>query len=156
MILRRPTPDDATAMADLLNAIIALGGTTAHQVAKTPDQMRHAYIDGPDVRTAILALDQDRLLGFQSIELYQGEFHIGTFVQPGLQARGIGAAMFTETCAQARAAGITRIAAAIRADNVPGLAYYARMGFADVGHDPGFALNDGRVVGRIFRAYDLV
>ena len=155
MILRRPTPDDAPALADLLNAIIVLGGTTAHQVPKTAEEMRHGYIDGPEVQTAILAEEAGRILGFQSIELYQGDSHIGTFVQPGLQAKGIGAAMFAETCAQARAAGITRIHAAIRADNVPGLAYYARMGFCDVGSDPGFALNDGRVVGRIFRAFDV-
>lgn len=156
MNLRRPTPDDAPALAELLDAIIAIGGTTAHQVPKTPAQMQHDYIDGPDVQTAILAEEAGRILGFQSIELYQGDSHIGTFVQPGLQARGIGAAMFAETCAQARAVGVTRIHAAIRADNVPGLAYYARMGFADYATDPGFALNDGRVVGRIFLAFDLV
>jgi L-amino acid N-acyltransferase YncA len=155
MIIRRPTPADATAMADLLNAIIAIGGTTAHQHPKSTEQIRHGYIDGPDVKTSVLAEDAGRIIGFQSIELWQGEMHIGTFVQPGLQAKGVGAALFAETRRQARAAGLTTIIAAIRADNVPGLAYYARIGFRDIGGDPGFALEDGRVVGRIYRQFDL-
>jgi L-amino acid N-acyltransferase YncA len=153
--LRRPTPADAQAMADLLNEIIAIGGTTAHQQPKTTADIRQDYIDGTDVRTTILAEDQGRILGFQSIILYHDEMHVGTFVQPGLQARGLGGAMFAETCAQARVAGLTTICAAIRADNIPGLAYYARIGFRDTGSDPTFALDDGRVVGRIYRAFTL-
>lgn len=155
MILRRPTPADAPAMAALLNRIIAIGGTTAHQEPKSPQDIRYGYIDGPAVKTAILAEEAGRILGFQSVETWRGEDHIGTFVDPGLQARGLGAALFAETLAQARAAGVAVIHAAIRADNVPGLAYYRRMGFQDVGHDPDFALKDGRVVGRIFRTFAL-
>lgn len=155
MILRRPVPADAAAMADLLNAIIAFGGTTAHQHPTTPEQMQHYYIDGPAVKTSIVAVDQGRIVGFQSVGFWQGEDHIGTFVQPGLQAKGLGIAMFAETCAQARKAGLTCLIAAIRADNVSGLAYYARIGFRDIATIPDFALDDGRVVGRIIRRFDL-
>jgi L-amino acid N-acyltransferase YncA len=155
MILRRPTEADAPAMADLLNAIIAIGGTTAHQHPKSAEAVREDYIDGTDVKTTILAEDGGRVIGFQSVGLWLGDMHIGTFVQPGLQAKGVGAAMFAETCAQARAAGLTEIIAAIRADNVPGLAFYARIGFQDIGLDPDFALEDGRVVGRVFRRFTL-
>ena len=63
--------------------------------------------------------------------------------------------MFSLTRKLAHKAGLTEIHASIRADNVPGLAYYARMGFADYGHDPDFALADGRVVGRVLRRFDL-
>ena len=38
MLTRPATPADAGAMAEILNAIIALGGTTAHEVPKTPEQ----------------------------------------------------------------------------------------------------------------------
>ena len=58
------------------------------------------------------------------------------------------------TAADARA-GVTAIIASIRADNVPGLAYYARLGFVDFAHDPDFALTDGRIVGRVHRRYDI-
>lgn len=155
MITRRARPEDAEAMAALLNDIIAIGGTTAHQHPKSVEAVRVDYIDGPEVQTSVVAEDGGQIIGWQSISLYQGESHIGTFVQPGIQARGVGAALFALTREQAQAAGITRIAATIRADNAPGLAYYARIGFRDTGSDPDFALDDGRVVGRIHRHLDL-
>jgi L-amino acid N-acyltransferase YncA len=155
-VTARPSrPEDAEAMAAILNRIIAIGGTTAHQAPKSPGQVRHDYIDGPDVQTSVVAEQGGQVVGWQSVGLWQGDSHIGTFVEPGLQAGGVGAKLFALTCAQARAAAITRIEAAIRADNVPGLAYYARFGFADIGQEPDFALNDGRIVGRIHRRFTL-
>ncbi|NBZ86536.1 GNAT family N-acetyltransferase [Stagnihabitans tardus] len=156
MEIRDTSPADAAEMAELLNAIIAIGGTTAHQEPKTPDQVRQGYIDGPGVRTSVLACEGGRVIGWQSIEHWEGGFHIGSFVRPGIQARGVGAAMFARTLAQARAAGIPEIIASIRADNVPGLAFYAKMGFRDFAQDPDFALKDGRVVGRVHRKLSLV
>ena len=155
MIVRPATPGDAAAMAALLNRIIAIGGTTAHQTPKTADAILTGYIDGPDCITAMVAEDAGRLLGWQAIGWWQGEAHIGTFVEPGIQAKGIGAALFAQTLIAARAAGLKVIHASIRADNVPGLAYYARIGFVDVARDPDFALNDGTIVGRIERRFDL-
>jgi L-amino acid N-acyltransferase YncA len=64
--------------------------------------------------------------------------------------------MFDLTCALLRDKGVAEIIASIRADNVPGLAYYARIGFKDYAHEPDFALKDGRVVGRVHRRFDLV
>lgn len=153
--VRPSRPEDAAAMAAILNRIIEIGGTTAHQVPKSPAQVRQDYIDGPDVQTSVVAEQDGQVVGWQSVGLWQGDSHIGTFVQPGLQAAGVGARLFALTCAQARDAGLTRIEASIRADNVPGLAYYARIGFADIGHEPDFALNDGRVVGRVHRRFTL-
>jgi ribosomal protein S18 acetylase RimI-like enzyme len=86
---------------------------------------------------------------------WNGEPHIGTFVQPGLQAKGIGGALFSMTLATLRQTKIGYIIAWIRADNVPGLAYYRRIGFRDIGSDPDFALADGRKVGRIYRRFDV-
>ena len=153
--VRATRPEDAAAMAEILNQIIRIGGTTAHQEPKSPEAVQHDYIDGPEVQTSVVAEVEGQIVGWQSIGMWQGDAHIGTFVQPGLQAGGVGAALFALTCDQARAAGVTQIEAAIRADNVPGLAYYARIGFRDVGAEPEFALNCGRVVGRIHRRYQL-
>jgi len=155
MIVRQAVSADAAAMAALLNEIIAIGGTTAHQHPKSAERVRADYIDGPDVQTCVVAEEGGCLTGWQSVGLWQGESHIGTFVRPGIQARGVGAALFTLTRDLAARAGIARIAATIRADNVPGLAYYARLGFRDTGSDPGFALDNGTVVGRIHRHLDL-
>ena len=79
----------------------------------------------------------------------------GQFEAAFLQARGTGAALFQATLPAARAAGAEVIDATIRADNRPGLAYYARIGFVDYATDPDWALADGQVVGRVQRRFDL-
>lgn len=155
MIVRPATPDDAAGMAAILNAVIALGGTTAHEVPKTVDEVCEGYVTGPDVLSAVVYEDAGGIVGWQSVEMYHGDPHIGTFVQPGVQAKGIGGALFSLTCQTLRNSGTSYIIAYIRADNVPGLAYYARIGFRDIGQDPDFALSDGRKVGRIHRRFDL-
>lgn len=155
MIVRNALPADAAAMADLLNRIIKIGGTTAHQVAKTADDVRADYIDGADCITSVVAEVDGQIIGWQAIGWWQGDAHIGTFVDPDVQAKGTGAALFAETLRAAKAAGLTEIHASIRADNVPGLAYYARIGFQDIGFDPDFALNDGTKVSRISRRFML-
>lgn len=151
MIVRNALPEDAPAMAALLNRIIAIGGTTAHQVAKAVDDVRADYIDGSDCITSVVAEADGQIIGWQAIGWWQGDAHIGTFVDPKVQAKGTGAALFALTFAAAKAVGLAEIHASIRADNVPGLAYYARQGFQDIGFDPDFALNDGTKVGRISR-----
>ena len=155
MLIRKATAADARAMADLLNQIIAIGGTTAHQHPKTVDEIEQHYIVGPDCITCVVALSDHTLIGWQAIGWWQGEAHIGTFVVPNGQARGVGAQMFSQTLVFAQQAGLRDIHAAIRADNVPGLAYYARIGFVDDSFDPSFALKDGRVVGRVNRRFTL-
>jgi L-amino acid N-acyltransferase YncA len=155
MIVRPATPTDAEAMAAILNAVIALGGTTAHETPKPQDKVRQDYITGPDVLSSVVADVDGQVVGWQAANLWQGEAHIGSFVQPGLQANGTGAQMFTLTCQLLRAKGIATIIASIRADNLPGLAYYARIGFVDFAHDPDFSLSDGTVVGRVHRRFDL-
>lgn len=155
MLIRAATPADAPAMTAILNAIIAIGGTTAHEAPKTESAVTEDYISGPDVLAASIATDDGRVIGWQSVGWYDGNPEIGTFVQPGTQARGIGAQLFTQTCATLHSAGITYIIATIRADNVPGLAYYARIGFRDIALDPDYALSTGQKVGRITRRIDL-
>jgi len=156
MMVRQARPEDAGAMTAIVNQIIATGGTTAHQHPKTVEGVRDDYIDGPEVIAAVVAEDEGQVIGWQSVGWWQGEAHIGTFVQPGIQAKGAGVAMFGLTADLVDKAGIKAIMASIRADNVPGLAYYGRLGFVDVAAEPGFALNDGRVVGRVHRRFEIV
>lgn len=158
MIVRPALPTDAAAMATLLNRIIRIGGTTAHQVERGTGEVCRSYITGPGVVCCHVA-EAGAIVGFQSVEAWEGLpagwGDIGTFVNPDVQARGIGTALFAATVAASRKAGLRAINATIRADNVPGLAYYARIGFVDYAQDSGWALDDGRVVGRVSRRYDL-
>lgn len=159
MILRPATPADAAAMADLINEIIRIGGTTAHEIALSVETITAYYITGPSVICSHVAETDGQLIGFQAVDrnanLPTGWGDIGTFVAPGIQRGGIGQALFAATVAAARDQGITTINATIRADNAPGLGYYTRRGFVDYGQDPAFALADGRVVGRVLKRYDL-
>lgn len=155
MLIRPATHLDAPAMTAILNAIIAIGGTTAHENPKTEATVAKDYITSPDVLAASVAEAAGTIIGWQSVGWYHCNPEIGTFVQPGTQGTGIGAQLFDLTCATLRANGITYIIATIRADNLPGLAYYARAGFRDIGHDPDFALSTGQKVGRVIRRIDL-
>ena len=109
-----------------------------------------------DVRCAVVAEDQGLIVGWQSVWLWRDQDPIGPFVMPVVQAQGVGARMFGLTLDLARAAGLPNTMTSIRADNGPGLAYYARIGFVDVGFDPAFALAGGQVVGRVHRRFDVV
>ena len=156
MIVRIATPADATGMTALLNAVIAEGGTTAHETPMTAAEVQDHFIDGPGVLSSVVAEEGGVIVGWQSVGWWHDDPHIGTFVLPVLQAKGVGSALFAVTLAKLRGGDVDRIIAWIRADNVPGLAYYARIGFRDVGGEPGFALKDGTIVGRIHRRFDLV
>jgi GNAT superfamily N-acetyltransferase len=119
--------------------------------------LRRHYLDGFDVLTAVVADAGGRVVGWQSVGMWQGEAHIGTFVRPDLQARGVGAGLFEMTRdLLARAGGVQHIIASIRADNGAGLAYYASAGFAELRREADFALRDGRVVGRVHKRFSLV
>ncbi|MDB5657895.1 MAG: family N-acetyltransferase [Cypionkella sp.] len=159
MIIRPATPQDAAAMTALQNEIIKIGGTTAYEQPRSIGQILESYITGASVISCQLADDAGQVLGFQVVGqrpgLAEGWADIGTFVQPGLQARGIGAALFEASLTAARAAGLKVLNATIRADNVAGLAYYARRGFVDYAAQPEWALADGRKVGKISRRFEL-
>lgn len=160
MIVRPAAAADAGPLAALINAIIRIGGTTAHEVPFTPEAFAAHYISGPGVICCHIALGpQGAALGFQALDrhpgLPAGWGDIGTFVAPGLRRSGAGAALFAATRAFAAAHGIAVINATIRADNAPGLGYYARRGFVDYATDPDYRLKDGSRVGRIHKRFDL-
>jgi hypothetical protein len=52
-------------------------------------------------------------------------------------------------------AGFLEINAQIRADNLPGMAYYAAMGFAPFDMVKAVPLKDGTPVDRMIKRYDL-
>jgi L-amino acid N-acyltransferase YncA len=155
MIVRIANAADASGMTLVLNAVIAEGGTTAHETPMSAADVQAYFVDGSDVLSSVVAEDEGTIIGWQSVGWWHDDPHIGTFVRPGLQAGGIGRGLFAATLAVLRDTDLDRIIAWIRADNAPGLAYYARIGFSDIGTDPHFTLSDGRKVGRVHRRFDL-
>ncbi|MDB5710314.1 MAG: putative acetyltransferase, family [Sphingomonas bacterium] len=158
----RPTVRaDAAALADLLNEIIAAGGTTAYQIPFTPEGFATAHIDGPAVLTSVVAQDEAGApLGFQILlrheRLPERWGDIGTFARRGMTTRGIGSALFAATREAAKRLGLVGINATIRADNSGGLAFYGKQGFVDHSVASAVPLNDGTPVDRISKRYPLV
>lgn len=160
LIIRAATADDVPAMVALLNAIIAKGGTTAHEVPYVEARFTKAYMTPPDALSCFVGPDASgRIVGFQVLGTYPGLpenwVEIGTFVGEAARGTGAGAALFVETLKVARAGGYAAIDATIRADNVLGLGFYDRIGFRDYKTDPEYRLKDGTRVGRISKRYDL-
>jgi len=162
MISVRPVhSSDAAELAELLNAIIARGGTTALQTPYTPAHLDEVYLTGPDVLCCFVAVDEatGRIEGFQTLgradHLDADWGDIGTFSRVGATQRGIGSALFTATRARAIDLGLAGINATIRADNQGGLAFYEKLGFVDHGLDRAVPLKDGTPVDRINKHYVL-
>lgn len=156
--IRSATPADAAELADLINEIIAIGGTTAWQTKFTPESFAEHYIDGPDCLSCFVA-EADRLYGFQGLgrskDLPANWADIGSFARVQPKLPGVGAALFAATKMKARELGLVTINAQIRADNKPGLGFYSKMGFVDYGVKKDVPLKDGTIVDRILKRYDL-
>lgn len=152
---------DAADLAELLNAIIAQGGTTALEKPFTPERLADAYLVGPDVICCFVAVDRatGRLEGFQTLGRYptlpDDVGDIGTFARIGGKQRGVGSALFAATRERARRLGLAAINATIRADNAGGLAFYGKMGFEDHSVTPAAPLKDGRPVDRVNKRFRL-
>ena len=163
-ITTRPAvPADAAQMTELLNEIITIGGTTAHQRPFDTDRMLHHYIQPDHHLSTIVAELDGATVGFQMLvwpnpaegPMPEHWGFIGSFVKVGITGQGIGRALFTATCAAAHAAGCRHIDATIRADNASGLRFYTAMGFTDYDIIRAAPLRDGRLVDRIRKRFDL-
>ena len=157
--VRRAERRDAPELADLLNVIIARGGTTALQDPYRAEDLARAYLVGPDVICCFVAVDPETetLLGFQTLgpdpALPDGWGDIGTFARVGGTQRGVGSALFAATREEACRQGLKGINATIRADNAGGLAFYGSMGFQDHAVARDVPLKDGTPVDRISKRY---
>ena len=162
ILVRDVRPEDAPELAELINAIIARGGTTAFQTPFTPQRLVDAYLIGPHMVSAVVAIDRetDRAEGFQILgdfgdPLADGPGDIGTYVRVDGKQRGVGTALFAATCAHARAKGLTTLNATIRADNIGGLTFYGKMGFVDHAVRHAVPLSDGTTADRVYKRYSL-
>lgn len=146
IIVRPATRADAPAMAELLNAIIARGGTTAHRTPFDAERMVLHYIEPERAVSCVVAERDGKILGFQALEWSDPDWtgpnplpadwaFIATFVAIEAQGQGIGSRLFAATRAAARQAGVRGIDATIRRENAGGLGYYGRMGFQDYWSD---------------------
>ncbi|OWV80831.1 acetyltransferase [Rhizobium sp. R634] len=159
MHIRKAVSADAEELCSLLNEIIVAGGTTALETPLSASEFADWFIDGEFPLVCHVA-EQDRsLAGFQSLSLYgdppKGYADIATFARIDPKIPGVGRALFPATRAAAEEVGLAFINATIRADNVSGLAYYAKMGFEPYDRLVQVPLLDGTPVDRIKKRFRL-
>ena len=75
--------------------------------------------------------------------------------QIGRTGLGIGSALFSAIAGAAKNLGYVWINATIRADNTGGLTYYQSRGFRDWHHDEAVKLDNGSIVSKISKRYDI-
>lgn len=158
--VRAVTSADAPVLADLLNAVIRAGGTTALEDEFTPGALDAVYLTGPSVHCCHVAEDASgALAAFQTLVRYPGlpdnVGDIATFAALDRKQSGAGSALFAATTRRARELGLAAINATIRADNTGGLAFYTKQGFVDQAVTKSVPLADGTLVDRVHKRFDL-
>ncbi|MCR9127375.1 MAG: GNAT family N-acetyltransferase [Rhodobacteraceae bacterium] len=158
--IRRALPTDTREMAELLNAIIATGGTTAFTSRIAASDLAD-WMAADTRRSAwhVATDSEDTVQGFQWIgphrDLPPEAADIATFVREGQTRLGIGSALFQATESAARRLGYAWLNATIRADNAGGLIYYQSRGFRPWHRDKDVVLGNGLRVDKISKRYDL-
>lgn len=160
LIIRNAMLRDATGMAQVLNEIIEVGGTTARLDPMTDEIIQESMLKDVGQTSWLVALDSThKIIGYQSAEphskLPKDAANIASFVKVGIVGGGVGTKLFTQTTTVLRDLGYTWINASIRSDNVSGLRYYDKMGFKDWKIEPDACLSDGRMTGKHHKRYDL-
>lgn len=151
---------DSNSMAELLNTIIAEGGTTALTRPVTGQDLNDWMNAHPDKSAWHVAVNaNEKVVGFQWIEpadyLPTEAVDIATFVQVGQTGLGIGSKLFDATRHAAKHLGYGWINANIRADNGGGLIYYQSRGFVDYGTIENYEMANGQKVDKVLKRFDL-
>jgi RimJ/RimL family protein N-acetyltransferase len=160
-LVRLATSNDAPELAQIINAIIRVGGTTSIEKEFTPEALDKAEITGSSVICCYVAIEpgSNEIVAFQSLRnsprLPNDVAGIGTFARIDRKQSGAGSALFAFTKKRAAEVGLKEINATIRADNVGGLAYYSKQGFVDRSVTPSVPLSNGTLIDRVNKRYFL-
>ena len=157
--VRAAGPDDAAAVAAVLNGVIRGGSPTLLDTTFSVEEER-AYIESLPARSFLHVAEAPGagIIGFQTVipwsTFVTTEFdHVatmGTYVAAAHRRRGVGAALARSSFAAARALGYDKIFTDLRADNLDSLAYHLALGFSVVGSARGHARVRGRDVDVLF------
>ena len=151
---------DFPQMSELLNQIIAAGGTTAYQTPATADDLLMWMQKFKGRNVWHVAQNGDGwIMGLQFVEphvdLPDDAGDIATYVRIGATQLGTGSKLFEATRLAAAKLGYVWLNATIRADNPGGLAYYTSRGFQTWTIDENIPLSDGTIVTKISKRFDL-
>jgi len=155
-VVRAMAEKDVASCVSILNHIIALGGSTAHEEPLSLAELRAKYLDDPPISNVVEM--EGRIVGFQAaFDVGGGEYSIASFTDRRIPIKGAGRALFEKTLADCRAQGGIAILAKITSDNSGGLRFYSRLGFQECCVIPNdHRRKDGAMVDRVVKRFSLV
>jgi phosphinothricin acetyltransferase len=136
MIVRAAAPQDAQAIADLVNPVIRDTAITFTTEEKTPADLAAAIADAPG--TYQVAEAAGRIVGYAGYTQFRrGPGYARTMehsitIAPEARGQGVGRGLMAALEAQARAAGVHALWAGVSAENPPGVAFHRAIGFRQV------------------------
>lgn len=141
-VIRKAIPDDAKAVASVINSVILEGKYTALTNPFTEEEER-AFIEGLGDRSALFVAEvDDEIVGIQIIEpdalaqytdSMQHVATVGTWVQSNFRGRNIGRLLAEASFKFAHAENFKKIAIQVIADNTRALRFYGNLGFEKIG-----------------------
>ena len=159
LTVRDVRPDDAEAVAGILNRIIEARVYTVLDTPFSAEEERRFIEAFPARGTFLVAVSREgqRVVGFQNVEPFAPYMHafdhvgvIGTFVDLDHRRQGIAAQLFAATFDAAARKGFRKLVAYIRTDNPAAKAVYAAHGFHVVGTARDHARVGERYVDEVF------
>lgn len=156
LIIRQVREEDAAAIIELLNPIIATGTYTAmDEIFSVADQVD--FIRGfPQHGIYHIALDaEQKVLGIQDVmpistsNVFKHVGEISTFTALGLHRQGVGQSLCRATFKAVQAQGFLKLRATVRGDNPHALAFYKSQGFEPIGIAGKHAYLHGKFVDEI-------
>ena len=140
LIVRPASPDDAAGIVGILNPIIESGKFTAFDAPFTVETERQYILNFPQRGIFHVAVQDSKILGFQSMEPFATYTHafdhvgvIATYVDLSHLRQGIASRLFEATLKAAESKGYEKLFTYIRADNPAALSTYRKQGFEVVG-----------------------
>lgn len=157
-IIRNVLPEDAEAVAGILNSIIETGIYTALDTPFSTEAEREFISNFPQRGIFHVAVEPEkqRIVGFQNVEPFatytQAFDHvgvIGTYVDHTVRRQGVASRLFQATFEAMTQKGYEKVFAYVRGDNLTALATYMKHGFRIIGSAQKHAKIKGKYVDEI-------
>lgn len=157
-LVRNVQPEDAEAVAGILNSIIETGIYTALDTPFTTEAEREFISNFPQRGIFHVAVEpeKERIVGFQNVEPFATYTHafdhvgiIGTYVDNTVRRQGVASSLFQATFEVMNEKRYEKVFAYVRGDNLAALATYLKQGFRIIGSAQRHAKINGRYVDEI-------
>lgn len=139
MEIRSATFADAEAIREIYNIEVLSTTVTFDLVARTEDEQREWILEHQGVYPAVVAVDEQRVIGFASLSPYRPRPAYSTtaedsvYVAEHARGRGVGSALLGEVVERAESHGFHAIIARIVGDHDASIGLHRRHGFELVG-----------------------